>query len=250
MRNYKLLGAYLLILGVLLFILGYVVSYEVLIAGFGISCIIMGSSLLILPLEEPIKAVNRGLLLTLEDMYSNLECLLKEFHMNRRGIYTPVLVGDYRTIRVLLPIEERIPKPAGYVGGLVHTSESSSLVVTPPGLSILNYLLESGHTLTSEELTSTAIEGLLVPLIDEIEICESISVGVAGEDITVLIKNPKIRFERFRDAYPRVAQCLGSIYASVVATLLSYALNTGLTVLSEDYDYNSITITLRVITGE
>ncbi|RLE80128.1 MAG: hypothetical protein DRJ51_06430, partial [Thermoprotei archaeon] len=139
MRSYRLVGAYLVLVGATLLLLGLLLTGIVVHSALGISCLIMGVTLLLIPFEERWRAASRALAMMLMDSYANMERLLKELDLRGPAMYARMRVGGFEGVRALVSRGEVNP-PSSDVSGLLYPGGGSyAVVLVPPGYTLLAY---------------------------------------------------------------------------------------------------------------
>ncbi len=240
MRSYRLVGAYLTAVGLALTLTGLLLTGLIIHEAMGISCLILGVTLLITPVEERWRAVSRGLAMMLMDSYANLERLLKELDLRGPAVY--VRVGEPPSVRAVVA-RGRVNPPRGDAG-LLHPREDALLLV-PPGRTILAYARDRG--LTPGEGGFEVLEQLLTTCLVEVsEVCRGVMVKLAGDELVVSIEEPLGELLEVSEPFPRASECLGSPYASAVAAAAAYVLGRGVQVAGEELRGNRLVVRLRL----
>lgn len=248
MNRIKIIAIYLSTLSIIFFIL-YFITNILLYLAFTISSLLLGSTLLLIPYESREEAFLRGLTFLTYDFYANMEKLLKEFDVNRRGIYFSVKTNGDKSIRIAVPLIEKSPPLAERdLGGIITSSGGSYLMLVPPGFSLIKYFFSKQEAVTPIELEDYQIEDILSRcLCDIIELCTSIKVLSTAEHIVIKLYNPIKEFYGIEKVFPRTVYSIGSPYSSIVASIVSYALNKRIQIFSEKFSRGEITIEMDVV---
>ena len=207
--RYQLLGLGLMSFGVIFAAYSYFVLLSVPLTSLGMACVILGSTLLMVPgspvPRHQIRAMMEGSLV-------NVEALLEEFDIRGKAVYLPPVEGR---VRAFVPVEEN-EEPnvdAGHVPLRVF-SEAGDIYgvnVYPPGSEAVRLSL-----LPEEAGPEDALSHVLV---DFVEAVESIKYVQRGAEAVVELGKPRAGSD-----YPRVNMCLGSYPVSVAGCVLAYVL--------------------------
>jgi hypothetical protein len=167
----------------------------------------------------------------LEGATLNIEALLEELNITNKGYYVKAVDGR---VYALIPTGSDIGPPRGEfeLKGLVaEIDDRKYIVVVPP----------SSEIIRAQELSEARFEDALnYVLVDIAELAESVE-SVSGENhVVVSIKKPRSRLAswRFRNV-------LGSLEASIAASLLAKTYGVARVVDEVDRDHEKI-ITLEV----
>ena len=174
-----------------------------------------------------------------------MERLLKELDLRGPAMYARMRVGGFEGVRALVSRGEVNP-PSSDVSGLLYPGGGSyAVVLVPPGYTLLAYARDRGLAPPSGDVAT--LEALLnACLVDVAEVCESVLVKPAGEELVVSINGCLEDVLNVAEPYPRAKSCLGSPYASIVALMASYVLGAGVRVLSENREGSRLVVRLRL----
>jgi hypothetical protein len=206
--NYRYLGIGLISFGVIFTVFSYWMVVNTTFTAFGLSCIILGATLLMIPSNpvpsQQIRAMIEGSLVT-------IEALLEEYDANGRATYLPPNKGR---VNCFIPLKDQdsfqvVDEYNFPLRILTKIRNTPGLIVFPPGSEIVRLaLLPDGITVE---------DALNYVLVDFIEIVKSVkSVEEKGEYAVELIE------PRSNTDFPRVNRSLGSISVSVVGCVIAY----------------------------
>ena len=247
MSYYRFIGAYFSLLGILFLIVGHLVTGSVVHEAFGIACIVIGVTLILIPFEERWKATTKTLIYMLLDFYSNTERLLKELNLRKPAVYARVRVGDTDDVRLFISPSDKVNPPTVDVGGLIQEEGGEFLLTLyPPGRALMTIARDRDLLLPGEDISAieTALSNLLV---DYGELCRGVSVGSAGEEIVVTLEGCLSELLEARKLFPRVSESLGSPYASLVASAVALMTGRPVRVRAEEVSGDSVRVRLEVL---
>ena len=249
MKRFRAIGVYLTCLSIT-FYLAYNVTEILLYLAFSISCLLLGTTLIVIPYEEREVSFIKGLAYLTYDFYADIEKLLKEFDANGRGVYTPVNIGESKSVRVLIPMKVSDLSSASLERdvGLVHVSgEDVYINLIPMGFTLVKTFEKEGIIATSE-LSEPSVQDILSRcLVDLLEICRSVDVALIGRRLTVTLNGPIKEFYDFDKLYPRTTNSLGSPYASIIASIVSYITENNVKVVEEEFHRRRVIVRLEAV---
>jgi len=249
MKRLRAIGIYLTCLSATFYV-AYNLTEIILYLAFSISCFLLGITLIVIPYEEREVAFLKGLTYLVYDFYADIEKLLKEFNVNGKGIYTPVDFSESRSVRVLIPI-----KGASYDNvsldrdiGLVYVSGEDIFVnLVPIGFTLIRTFEKEG-VITGLELSELSVQDILSKcLVDLLEVCSSVNTALIGKRLTVTLDNPIKEFYELTKLYPRATNSLGSLYASIIASIVSYTVKGNVRVVEEEFHRKRAVVRLEII---
>jgi len=213
MDRFNLAGLCIALSGLVFSTLSYTILANIPLTAVGISAIIVGSSMLITPVNPVTPRAVRGLL---EESLASIEFILEWLNVESRGYY---MVCSDRRIYVYIPLSGSGPpsvdKPRGFIfdnGGYTY------LAIPSPASSLLSLESMSG--------VESMIEYMLIDLAG---LCESVSIVESCGRYTVEFRNP-----RSPKPSGRVAKTLGSLEACIAASAIALATGRPVSIVSED----------------
>ena len=221
--SYSVFGAGVASFGAVVAYLSYFVLYSVPFTALGVACVILGGSTMTLP-EHPIpKGAVKGVI---HGSVLNVEALLEEFDTKERALYVPPKDG-VAVAFVPLSGDRDIPSYEALSAAprrLVSEVEGVPLLmVVPPG----SELARAGE-LAGDSSVEDALEYVLV---DTAELCSSVRAVSAENRWVVELKGVKVKTEA-----AKYLHCLGSIPASVAASVITTVTQRGISLASEELD--------------
>lgn len=226
---YRQLGLGLAITGVWFSPLAYWLLKSTPLAALGISLVILGAVAIVLGRTRPSLSPEVSALI-LETGQDNISSLIEELGLKCRAIYLPASYAGGQH-RALLPlraegapavIDKSLPKRLVVKYG--PDPQDMAVMLATPG-SAVGRLLESMPGPTPAELEdalSTVLNGAL-------DIAEGARFSMDGNRISVDVFKPRGEYRN-----TRFHQCLGTIFASMAATLTAEAMQKPVIVKSED----------------
>ncbi|MFH2112167.1 MAG: hypothetical protein ABIJ47_13015 [Candidatus Bathyarchaeota archaeon] len=208
--RYQLLGLSHLSFGAVFSSYSYLVLLSVPLTALGLACIIVGSTLLMVPGSPVPKHQVRAMM---EGSLVNVEALLEEFDVKGKAVYLPPNEGR---VYAFIPVQEnadleainpdRVP-----VRVLTEAGGVRGVTVFPPGSEAVRL-----SQLTEEVGAEDALNHVLV---DFIEAAEYVKFVRRGGEAVIELGKPRAASE-----YPRVNECLGSYAVGVAGCVLAHAL--------------------------
>lgn len=192
--------------GVLFAAYSYLIFLSVPLTALGLSTIILGATLLLVP-SNPAPA--HQIRAMVEASLVNIEALLEEFDVMGEAVYLP---SDER-VSAFIPIEEgmestidteRIP-----VRVLTESNGVPGVLIFPPGSELVRLAL-----LPEDILLEDALNAVLV---DFAEIVNSVKAVSETDQVLVELVSPKVGSD-----YDRVNHSLGSLAVSVSGCIIAY----------------------------
>ena len=206
--NYQYLGIGLVSFGVPFAIYSYWVLVNVTFSAFGLSCIILGATLLMVP-STPVPS--HHIRAMLEGSLVNIEALLEEYDVYGKAVYLASVDGR---VNCFVPINEqeetlRVKVENFPLRVLTKMGDVSGLLVFPPGSEIVR-LARLPDDIELEDALSFV-------LVDYLEVVNSVkSVREVGDIVVELVDSLA------RSDFPRVNKSLGSIPVSVAGCVIAY----------------------------
>jgi hypothetical protein len=198
------------------------------LTALGIGLTVLGVSILLTPTHPMPPHAVRALL---EGATLNIEALLEELNITNKGYYVKAVDGR---VYALIPISSDVGPPRGEFelkGFVTKIDDRKYIVVVPPSTEIIR----------AQELSEAKFEDALnYVLVDIAELAESVESVSMENHVIVSIKKPRSRLAswRFRNV-------LGSLEASIAASLLAKIYGVARVVDEVDRDHEKI-ITLEV----
>jgi hypothetical protein len=208
--RYQLLGLSLISFGGVFVFYSYMVLLSVPLTALGLACIILGSTLLMVPGSPVPKHQIRAMM---EGSLVNVEALLEEFDVKGKAVYLPPNDGR---VHAFIPIQENADL------GAINTQQVPLRVLTEAGGVMGVTIFPPGSEavrlsqLPEEAGAEDALNHVLVDFIEAVEFVKFVQRG--GEAVVELGK------PRAASEYPRVNDCLGSYPVSVAGCVLAHVL--------------------------
>ena len=232
--RYFSFGAGIAAFGAVVAYVSYYLLFSVPFAALGVACVILGGATLTLP-ESPVPSgAVRGVI---QASVLNVEAVLEEFDVHEKAVYLPPRDGEsiafvplssnphLPAIEALLSAPRRLVSEAGGV---------PVLMVVPPGAELVR---------ASELSEASGLEDAIQYILTEVsELCSSAKAVTTGDRLVLEMKGIKVKTEA-----AKYLLCLGSIPASVAASVAATVLKKGVTINSEDIDGKSSTATFRML---
>ena len=206
MDNYQNLGVAFISFGAVFSAYSNLIFLSVPLTALGLSCIILGATLLLVP-SNPTPA--HQIRAMVEASLVNIEALLEEFDVKGEAVYLP---GDER-VSAFIPIEEgkestldleRIP-----VRVLTESNGVPGVLVYPPGSELVRLAV-----LPEDIMLEDALNAVLV---DFAEMANSVKVVSETDQVLVELVSPKVA-----SSYDRVNHSLGSLTVSVSGCIIAH----------------------------
>jgi hypothetical protein len=232
--RYLSFGAGVAAFGAVLAAVSYYLLLSVPFAALGVACVILGGATLTLP-ESPVPSgAVRGVI---HASVMNVEALLEEFDVHEKGVYLPPRDGQSVAF---VPLSVN-PHPPAYeaVAGAPRRLLSDAggvpvLMVVPPGSELVR---------AAELSEGSGVEDAIQYVLTEVsELCSSAKAVVSGDRLVVEMKGVKVKTEA-----AKYLASLGSIPASIAASVAATVLKRGVTLESEAIVGKDSTATFRVL---
>jgi hypothetical protein len=224
--RYQLLGLSLSSFGAVFASYSYLVLLSVPLTALGLACIILGSTLLMVPGSPVPKHQMRAMM---EGSLVNLEALLEEFDVRGKAVYLPPSEGR---VYAFIPVQENVdlgainPRQVP-VRVLSEAGGVRGVTVFLPGSEAVRLSLLPGEV--------GAEDALNYVLVDFIEAVESVKFVRRGGEAVVELGKPRAASE-----YSRVNECLGSYAVSVAGCVLAHVLRSPVHYRGEEASGDSI----------
>jgi uncharacterized membrane protein len=241
-RNaYLRLGLVLALSGAVLAPVFYFVVGSVPLAALALSTIILGLVSAMLGSARP-NITPEASQMMLRTGVENIAALLEELGLRSRAIYLPAIGGA--PPRAVIPLSEDGPLPEKgksipdrLIARYGPNLEDMCLVVITPGtVSLEGIALMPG---SGPDGIEVALSHILVGTMD---LADSVSVHVAGDQVVVEVTNPKLKYSNVW-----FYRCLGSPLASIAATVTSQALDRPVRVASQQETGKRARIEIEVL---
>ncbi|MDE1854262.1 MAG: hypothetical protein KGI38_11035 [Thaumarchaeota archaeon] len=220
--------------GAVLAYVSYYFLFSVPFAALGIACVILGGATLTLP-ESPVPSgAVRGVI---HASVMNVEALLEEFDVTEKAVYLPPKDGQAvayvplstnphpPTLDALLAAPRRLVTDAGGV---------PVLLVVPPGAELVRSAELSG---------ASGVEDAIQYILTEVsELCSSVKAVVTGDRLVIEMKGIKVKTEA-----AKYLLSLGSIPASVAASVAATVMKRGVTLVSESIEREKSLATFEIL---
>ena len=226
--RYFSFGAGIAAFGALLAVISFYFLFSVPFAALGVACVILGGATLTLP-ESPVPSgAVRGVI---RASVMNVEALLEEFDVREKGVYLPPKDGQSVAF-VPLSTNPHAPDYAAMLDAPRRlVSEAGGvpvLLVVPPGSELVR---------ASELSEASGLEDAIQYVLTEVsELCSSAKAVVTGDRLVVEMKGIKVKTEA-----AKYLVTLGSIPASIAASVAATVLKRGVTLASETIEGNGST---------
>jgi hypothetical protein len=228
--RYQYVGIGFISFGVLFSAFSYLVFLSVSLTALGLSTIILGATLLLVP-SNPAPA--HQIRAMVEASLVNIEALLEEFDVMGEAVYLPL---DDR-VSAFIPIEEgmELKLDTGGISVRVLTESNGvpGVMVFPPGSELVRLAL-----LPEDILIEDALNAVLV---DFVELANSVKVVSEGSQILVELVSPKVGSD-----YDRVNRSLGSLSVSISGCVIADIMGEPVFFLREESVDNILTGFFRV----
>ena len=231
--SYFNFGAAIAAFGAVVAYLSYFVLLSVPFTALGIACVILGSATLTLP-ERPVpRGAVRGVI---HGAVLNVEALLEEFDAKEKATYMPP--RDGLAVAYVPLADSQSPS----YESLAATSRR--LVTEVNGVPVLMVVPPGAELVRANELSegSGIEDALQYVLVDVSELCSAVKAVESGGTLVVEMKGVKVRTEA-----AKYLRCLGSIPASVAASVASTVTRKGVTLVSEDIEGRTSIATYRLM---
>ena len=232
--RYFSFGAGIAAFGAVVAYVSYYFLFSVPFAALGIACVILGAATLTLP-ESPVPSgAVRGVI---QASVMNVEAVLEEFDAHEKAVYLPPKDGQSVAF-VPLSSNPHLPDYDALASAPRRlVSEAGGvpvLMVVPPGAELVR---------ASELSESSGLEDAIQYILTEVsELCSSAKAVVTGDRLVVEMKGIKVKTEA-----AKYLVTLGSIQASIAASVAATVLKKGVALVSEDAQGKNSTATFRVM---
>jgi hypothetical protein len=220
--------------GTVVAFLAYYFLYSVPFTALGIACVILGAAALMLP-ESPVPS--GAVRSVIHSSVMNVEALLEEFDVHEKAIYLPARDSE-SVAYVPLKLNPGRPSLEGLFAAprrLVTEAEGSQLLlVIPPGSELVR---------AAELSEASGVEDAIQYILTEVsELCSSVKAVSSGDKLVVEIRGTKVKTEA-----AKYLLSLGSIPASIAASVAATVLGKGVSLVSETIDGRNSTATFEVL---
>lgn len=229
--NYQYLGIGLISFGAPFTAYCYYILDSVPLAAFGLSCIILGTTLWLVP-SDPISPL--PLRAMLEGSILNIEALLEEFNVMGKAVYLP---PRNERVAAIIPVKDlevntgfdKVPlRVLTRVGGV------EAVLVFPPGSEIVKLALIAGDVGLEDALNIT--------LVDFSEFVTNVKSVYELDRIIVELDGVMVMSD-----FDRVNHSLGSLVVSIAGCVISSVLGKCVAFVSEEYNDGSYRAVFRVL---
>ncbi|MDA4126923.1 MAG: hypothetical protein OK452_06950 [Thaumarchaeota archaeon] len=232
--NYLTFGAAIVAFGAVVAYLSFFILFSVPFTALGIACVILGAATLTLP-ERP---VPRGAVrAVIHAAVLNVEALLEEFDCKEKATYLPPREGlavayvPLSTSPHSLSLDDLAKAPRRLVTEL---EGMPVLMVVPPGAELVR---------ANELSQGSGLEDALQYVLVEVsELCSTVKAVVADDKLVVEMRGVKVKTEA-----AKYLLCLGSIPASIAASVASTVIRKGLVLSSEEINGRKSVVTFRLV---
>ncbi len=230
--NYQYLGIGLISYGALFAIYSYLILINVTFTAFGLSCIILGTTLLMVP-SNPVPS--HQIRAMLEGSLVNIEALLEEYDVYGKAVYYPSIDGK---INCFVPINEQESALRVNVDNIplrvfTKMGNLSGLLVFPPGSEVVRLAMLPDDIVVEDALNHV--------LVDFLEIVNSVKSVREMDEIVVELVDPKTT-----SVFPRVNKCLGSISVSVIGCVIAHVSGKPVMFIGEKFHEGNVVGFFRV----
>jgi len=237
-----LLGLTLTLSGLLLTLVSYSVIGSIPLTALGISTTILGAVTSALGREQP-KIQPELSLILLRSGLENISAIIEELGMRSRALYLPSSMNEGRQAALIplhsnpeLPrLEKAVPKRLIVKYG--QSPKDIGFLVATPG-SYITEMLESKIGSTAGELEA-AISSVLVGVTG---LADAVRVAIDDSRVRAEVINPHFEHEDLL-----VYEILGSPLASIVASIISEALEKPVMIDNETHEKDRSLIELKVL---
>ena len=232
--RYFSFGAGIASFGAVVAYVSYYFLFSVPFAALGVACVILGAATLTLPDSPVPSGAVRGVM---HSSVMNVEALLEEFDAHEKAVYLPPRDGEAVAYVPLSShprtpsVEELMAAPRRLVTEVVGVSV---LLVIPPGSELVR-----ASELSEASGTGEAIQYILTEVS---ELCSSVKAVTTGDRLVLEMKGIKVKTEA-----AKYLSSLGSIPASVAASVAATVLKMGIVLVSEEMQGKNSTATFRVL---
>ncbi len=231
MDKYQNIGIGFTSFGVIFAVYSYTVFENIPLTALGLSTIILGATLLLVP-SNPTPA--HQIRAMVEASLVNIEALLEEFDVMGKAVYLPP--NDER-VSAFIPLEEgqesKIIADKVPVRVLTESNGVPGVRVFPPGSELVRLAL-----LPEDILLEDALNAVLV---DFVEMANSVKAVSESDHVLVELVSPKVGSD-----YDRVNNSLGSLAVSVSGCVIADNLGKPVYFLREETDGDTRTGFFRV----
>lgn len=232
--RYLSVGLGFILFGVPLAAYSYLVLESVPYTSLGLACIILGSTIALVP-ENPIPT--QTIRAMVEGACINIEALLEEVDVTSKAIYLPP--RDDRGY-AFIPIQNVEVDPWSVIDAplrvFTEADGEPGIVVFPPGSEIVRL------SLLDDE--SSLEEALNYVLVDFLESANSVKTVDTGDSIVVSIDRPRMKTD-----FARYEMVLGSLPTSIAGSVASKVLGKPVILLEEHESREQLISTFRVVDG-
>lgn len=207
MDRYQYTGMVLASFGVPFALYSYFVLFSIPLTAFGLSCIILGVTLFLVP-PNPLPSLQIRSML--EGSLVNIEAILEEYNVMGKGVYN---LYDGR-VNTLIPISNKELKGDFHnlpIRVFSRIGEEPCVRIFPPGSEVVRLAMLPEEIGLEDALNSV--------LVDFVELVDSVKMVQEFGQIIVELDNPKADSE-----FPRVSHSLGSLPVSVAGCIISSVL--------------------------
>jgi hypothetical protein len=232
--SYFSLGAAIAAFGSVVAFLSYFVLFSVPFTAFGVACLIMGAATLSLP-ERPVPG--RAVRAVIQAAVLNVEALLEEFNVKEKAIYLPPKDG---LSVAYVPLSSN-PHPPSFDD---LTNAPRRLVTELEGVPVLMVVPPGAEVVIANELSEgSGLEDALQYVLSEVsELCSSVKAVLTEDRLVVEMGGVKIKTKS-----AKYLLCLGSIPASVAASVAATITRRGLTLVAEEIDGKKSVATFKLV---
>ncbi len=220
--------------GAVLAYVSYYFLFSVPFAALGIACVILGAATLTLP-ESPIPSgAVRGVI---HSSVMNVEAVLEEFDVQQKAVYLPPRDGE---AVAYVPLSSN-PHPPSLEALL---SAPRRLVTVADGVPVILVIPPGAELVRAAELSeASGIEDAIQYILTEVtELCSSVKAVVTGDKLVVEMKGIKVKTEA-----AKYLLSLGSIPASISASVAATVTKKGITLVSEIIEGKNSSATFKVL---
>ncbi|HEV2139147.1 MAG TPA: hypothetical protein VGR53_09925 [Nitrososphaerales archaeon] len=232
--TYLTFGAGIAAFGAVVAYLSYFILFSVSFTALGIACVILGAATLTLP-EHPVpRSAVRGVI---HAAVLNVEALLEEFDCKEKATYMPPKDG---LAIAFVPLSTNPHSPS--FNDLARAPRR--LVSEQGGVPVLMVVPPGAELVRANEFTegSSLEDALQYVLVEVSELCSTVKAVVAEDKLVVEMKGVKVKTEA-----AKYLLCLGSIPASIAASVAATVTKKGLVLLSEETNGKRSVATFRLV---
>lgn len=226
MDKYQQLGVGLLSFGAVFSSFSYIILHSNPFTAFGLSTIILGTTLLFVPESASPTQHIRAMI---EASLVNIEALLEEYNVMGKAVYLAP-VEDRVAAFIPLNTGQNYPSNLEGIPRRVYAEKDGvkGVVVYPPGSELVRL-----NTLPEEIGLEDALNMVLV---DYSELADNIKAVVEKEQVIVEISAPKTA-----SSYDRVNHSMGSLTVSIAGCVIANALNRHVFFMREEANEGQVT---------